>query len=179
VATDSSGSGQLPGAGTRVHGDGLADNEAIVDELADGLAGVCVGDLVHLIGVKPDLALSATDNGRREALLRAEIDPRGIERQYHLIHSGCARGVERSVRRGVIATLEAHVQRSGNAGELWSFGLMVLAGYNGAEGRNSYILDGLMCRRRWLLVEEYVPNFVRWEFVLSDVRQDWARSKWS
>lgn len=58
-----------------MHRDGLADDEAIGNELADGLAGVRVGDLVDLIGVKPDLALAATDNGRRKALLRAEIDP--------------------------------------------------------------------------------------------------------
>jgi hypothetical protein len=64
-----------------VHGDGLADDEAIVDELADRLAGVGVGDLVHFVGVEPDLALSAADNGRREALLRAKVDPEDIERQ--------------------------------------------------------------------------------------------------
>jgi hypothetical protein len=58
-----------------VHGDGLADNEAILDELADGLAGVGVGNLAGLVGVKPDLALSAADNGCGEALLRAEVDP--------------------------------------------------------------------------------------------------------
>jgi hypothetical protein len=59
-----------------VHGDGLADDEAIGDELADRLTGVGVGDLVDFVGVEPDLALSAADNGRRKALLRAEIDPR-------------------------------------------------------------------------------------------------------
>lgn len=75
VSADSSGSGQGSSAGTRVHGDGLADDEAIVDELADRLAGVGVGDLVHFVGVEPDLALSAADNGRRKALLRAEVDP--------------------------------------------------------------------------------------------------------
>jgi len=58
-----------------VHGDGLADDEAILDELADGLAGVGVGNLADLVGVKPDLALAAADNGCREALLRAKIDP--------------------------------------------------------------------------------------------------------
>jgi hypothetical protein len=58
-----------------VHGDGLADDEAILDELADGLAGVGVGDFADLVGVEPDLALSATDHGGREALLSAEVDP--------------------------------------------------------------------------------------------------------
>ena len=75
VATNSSSGGQLPGAGTRVHGDGLADDEAIGDEFADGLAGVGVGDFAHFVGVEPDLALSATDHGGREALLSAEVDP--------------------------------------------------------------------------------------------------------
>ena len=65
VATNSSSGGQLPGAGTRVHGDGLAD----------GLARVGVGNLAGLVGVEPDLALSATDHGGREALLSAEVDP--------------------------------------------------------------------------------------------------------
>lgn len=75
VSANSSGGGQLPGAGTRVHGDGLADDETILDELADGLAGVGVGDFADLVGVEPDLALSATDHGGREALLSAEVDP--------------------------------------------------------------------------------------------------------
>jgi len=52
-----------------VHGDLLADDEAIRDELADGLAGVGVGDFAGLIGIEPDLALSAADDGGREALL--------------------------------------------------------------------------------------------------------------
>tara|TARA_R110002003_G_scaffold104_46_gene8644 strand:- start:35840 stop:36109 length:270 start_codon:yes stop_codon:yes gene_type:complete len=75
VSANSSGSSQGSGSGTRVHGDGLADDEAILDELADGLAGVGVGNLAGLVGVKPDLALAAADNGCREALLRAEVDP--------------------------------------------------------------------------------------------------------
>lgn len=75
MATNSAGGSQGSGTGTGVCGDRLADDEAIADELADGLAGVGVGDFVHLVGVEPDLALSAADNGRRKALLRAEIDP--------------------------------------------------------------------------------------------------------
>lgn len=75
VSANSSGGVQLPGAGTRVHGDGLADDETILNELADSLAGVGVGDFADLVGVKPDLALSATDHGGREALLSAEVDP--------------------------------------------------------------------------------------------------------
>ncbi len=62
-------------ARARVHGDGLSDDETICNELADGLAGVGIGDLAGLIGIEPDLALSTTDDGRREALLGGEIDP--------------------------------------------------------------------------------------------------------
>lgn len=58
-----------------MHGDGLADDEAIADEFSDGLTGVGVGDLVNLVGVEPDLALTASDDGRRKALLSAKIDP--------------------------------------------------------------------------------------------------------
>ena len=75
MSANSSGGIQLPGAGTRVHGDGLADDEAILNELADRLTGVGVGDFAGLVGVEPDLALSATDHGGREALLSAEVDP--------------------------------------------------------------------------------------------------------
>jgi hypothetical protein len=59
-----------------VHGDWLADDEAISNELADGLAGVGVGDLGDLIRVEPDLALSASHNGRREALLGTKVNPK-------------------------------------------------------------------------------------------------------
>lgn len=45
-----------------MHGDGLADDEAILDELADGLAGVGVCDFALLAWVEPDLALAAADD---------------------------------------------------------------------------------------------------------------------
>jgi len=75
VATEAASGVQLTGAGARVHGDGLADDEAIGDELADGLAGVGVGDLVDLVGVEPDLSLAAANNGGGQALLGAKVDP--------------------------------------------------------------------------------------------------------
>ena len=91
VTTDAAGLVELTGAGTRVHGDGLADDEAIADELADGLAGVGVGDLVHLIGVEPNLALAAADHGGGEALLGAKVDPDGRKMSWsafaHNTHS--------------------------------------------------------------------------------------------
>lgn len=66
---------ELAGPGAGVHGHGLADDKAILDELADRLAGVGVGDFVHLIRVEPDLALAAAHHGGGEALLGAKVDP--------------------------------------------------------------------------------------------------------
>jgi len=62
VSALSSGEVQLAGARSRVLGDGLSDDEAIGDELSDGLARVGVGDLALLVGVEPDLALAAADD---------------------------------------------------------------------------------------------------------------------
>ena len=59
-----------------VHGDGFTDNKAIGDHFSDCLAGVGIGDLVDLVGIEPDFAFAAPDHGGREALLRAEVDPR-------------------------------------------------------------------------------------------------------
>jgi hypothetical protein len=83
-----------------VHGDGLADNEAILDELADGLAGVGVGNLAGLVGVKPDLALSAADNGCGEALLRAEVDPRANTVSVLPMYAVVGNGASESAKRG-------------------------------------------------------------------------------
>jgi hypothetical protein len=60
---------------TRVHRDGLFDDESILSELPDCLAGVCGGDFGGLVRVKPNLALSAVQNVCREALLGTEVDP--------------------------------------------------------------------------------------------------------
>lgn len=58
-----------------MHGDRLADDQAIFDELADTLAGVGVRDFAGLVGVEPDLALAAADDSRCETLLCGKIDP--------------------------------------------------------------------------------------------------------
>ena len=58
-----------------MHDNGLSDDEAICNELSDGLAGVGVGDLADLVGIEPDLALSAACDGCRQALLGGEVDP--------------------------------------------------------------------------------------------------------
>lgn len=86
MATDPAGEVQLTSTGTRVHGDWLADDEAIGDELADGLAGVGVGDLVNLVGVEPDLALAAAEDISCEALLSSQVDPIDAKGEQSALH---------------------------------------------------------------------------------------------
>ncbi len=76
VSANAAGEVQLTGAGARVHGDGLLDDEAIGNELADGLAGVGIADLADLIGIEPDLSLADAEDRGGQALLGGEIDPR-------------------------------------------------------------------------------------------------------
>lgn len=104
VATNSSGKVQLTRAGTRVHGDGLSDDEAIGNELADRLAGVGVGDLVDLVGIEPNLALTAAEDIGREALLGDQVDPvqQKIDMSaFHTVSLGTWPRNPRWVRRGV------------------------------------------------------------------------------
>jgi hypothetical protein len=68
-------SGQVPGASAAVHGDWFLDDEAIGEELPDGLAGVGVGDFVQLIGIEPDLAFAAASDGRGKPLLSSKVHP--------------------------------------------------------------------------------------------------------
>lgn len=75
VATIAAGKVELTSTGSRVHGDGLLDDQAILDELADGLAGVGVGDLADLVGVEPDLVLAAANDRGGQALLSSQVDP--------------------------------------------------------------------------------------------------------
>lgn len=75
MAADAAGEVQLTGARARVHGDGLLDDEAIRDQLADRLPRVGIADLRHLVGVEPDLALAAAEDRRGEPLLRPEVNP--------------------------------------------------------------------------------------------------------
>lgn len=58
-----------------MHGNWLADDEAISDQLSDRLTRVGVRDLAGLIGIEPDLPLSTAHDGGRQALLGGEIDP--------------------------------------------------------------------------------------------------------
>jgi len=64
-----------------VHCDGLADDETIADKLADGLTRVGVADLVDLVRVEPDLALTTANHGGGEALLSGEVDPEENEQK--------------------------------------------------------------------------------------------------
>lgn len=75
MSTNAAGEVEFTGTGTGVHGNGLADDQAIADQLADSLARVGVGNFAHLIGIEPDLALTAADHGRRKALLGTKVDP--------------------------------------------------------------------------------------------------------
>jgi hypothetical protein len=103
VSSDTTSGGQLPGAGTRVDGDGLLDDQAIGDELANGLTGVGVGDFVDFVGIEPDLALSAVGDRGREALLGAEVDPaRGSGLACSAGHSR-SRGGGRRGEMGVVS----------------------------------------------------------------------------
>jgi hypothetical protein len=79
MSPNPSGGIQFSGTSTRVHGNGFADDKAIANELADGLAGICVGDLVDFVGVEPDFAFAAADDRGGKALLGAEIDPARME----------------------------------------------------------------------------------------------------
>lgn len=54
-----------------MHRHGLADDQAIGDELADCLARVGVGDFVDFVGVEPDLAFAAAGHGGGKTLLGA------------------------------------------------------------------------------------------------------------
>jgi len=58
-----------------VHSDRLSDDESICNELADGLAGVGIGNFADFIRVEPDLALSASNDRCRETFLGGEVDP--------------------------------------------------------------------------------------------------------
>lgn len=59
-------------AGARVHSDGLANDQTILDQLANMLTGVGVGDLVAFIRIKPDLVATALKHGRSETLLESQ-----------------------------------------------------------------------------------------------------------
>lgn len=79
MSPDPSGSRQLSSSCSRVHRNLFPNDKAIRDEFADCLAGVCVGNFVDFIGIKPDFALAASNNGCSKSLLSSKVNP--AERQ--------------------------------------------------------------------------------------------------
>lgn len=75
VTSVPAGEVKLTSTGSGVHGDGLADDEAIGDELSHSLAGVGVADLADFVGIEPDLVLAAADDRRGQALLGEKVGP--------------------------------------------------------------------------------------------------------
>ena len=61
-------------AGTRVYDRGLLDNKTISLQTRDVATGVRQGNFIGLVGIQPDFALSALQDGCREALLKTKID---------------------------------------------------------------------------------------------------------
>ena len=68
------GGGGGTGTRSRAADDGLADDLAVTDELADVGTRVGVANVVLLGGVEPDLALTASEDRGREALLCSKVD---------------------------------------------------------------------------------------------------------
>ena len=61
--------GVLPDPRPRVHGHRLLDHKTILDQLADILPGVGIGNLVDLVGIEPDLVAAALHHRSGEPLL--------------------------------------------------------------------------------------------------------------
>jgi len=71
VTALSSGQSVLPCPGARVHGLGLLDDQAILNETADVLSRVCVGNFIDFIGVHPDFVTPALKNGGGKPFLKS------------------------------------------------------------------------------------------------------------
>jgi hypothetical protein len=95
-----------------VHGDGLADDEAIFDELADCLSRVGVADFALFVGVEPDLALAAAHDGRGEALLGTEVDPIIIVHVSFVVHDASRRERCGAIARRRDGGVEEHFSAS-------------------------------------------------------------------
>lgn len=61
-------------ASTGVHNGRLFDNETIPLQTRNVAAGVGKGNFVGLVGIQPDFALSALEDGGGETLLETKID---------------------------------------------------------------------------------------------------------
>ena len=60
--------------GTRVHNSGLLHDETISLEALNVATAIGQGNFVDFVGVQPNLALSALEDGSGEALLQTKID---------------------------------------------------------------------------------------------------------
>lgn len=116
MSTHSASGVEFTGTGARVHGDGLADDQAIADQLADSLAGVGIGDFAHLIRIEPDLALTAADHGRRKALLGGEVDP--VKKKISL--GSPFQSIEKNVGAIEFIDLSTEMHRLKNRGQQFS-----------------------------------------------------------
>ena len=72
VAALSDGNLAKLNAGTGVHDGGFFDDISVLQLLLDGAAGVGEGHLVDLVGVDPDLPLSALEHRGSKALLQTK-----------------------------------------------------------------------------------------------------------
>lgn len=118
MSTHSASRVEFTGTGARVHGDGLADDQAIADQLADGLAGVGVGDFAHLIGIEPDLALTAADHGRRKALLGSEVDP--VQRREKSVSARFFKVSSRKMLEPSNSSISSIIDGNASAEESWT-----------------------------------------------------------
>lgn len=75
MSTNLSSGLEAPRSRSRVHCDRLADDEAICDELSDGLTRVGIADLVGFVWVEPDLAFPTANDRGREPFLSSEVHP--------------------------------------------------------------------------------------------------------
>lgn len=71
----------LAPAGAGVDGDGLLEDDTILDELADGLARGGLGDVLGLVGVEPDATTAAAEDVGGKASLESK--------RNHFLNVGC------------------------------------------------------------------------------------------
>jgi hypothetical protein len=76
VATSTLSSGVLTNAEARVADLGLADDKTVLDELANVLARVGIGDLIGFVGVEPNLSLTTLENAGSKFLLASKVNPK-------------------------------------------------------------------------------------------------------
>ena len=76
------GSVILPDPGSEVDSDRLLDHETILDQLANILPGIGVGNLVDFVGVQPNLVLAALHHAGGKPLLELKGTHSGVLLQF-------------------------------------------------------------------------------------------------